>query len=170
MLEQYLEIGKITKSHGVKGEVRVLPLTDDPERFSLLEWVYIRKDSRLEKVYVESVKYSKGMVLLKLKGVDDMDAADAMKNMFIVLDRANAVKLPEGSFFICDIIGCSVFENDKLLGVVADVLQTGSNDVYIVKDENGKEILVPALKSVVSNIDIEGRRIEVILPKGLTDL
>jgi len=167
---EYLEVGKIQNTHGVRGEVKVIPLTDDASRFSDLEWIYIDKNGVLEKYFIESVKYFKNLVILKFKGIDDMDAAMGLKGLFLKVDREHAVKLPEGSYFICDIIGCSVFEEDGvLLGEVKDVISTGSNDVYVVKSENGREILVPALKSVVKNVSVPEQRITVSLPEGLVD-
>jgi 16S rRNA processing protein RimM len=99
-----------------------------------------------------------------------MSEAEQYKECFVLVDRENAVKLPEDSFFICDIVGCSIFdENGILLGELTKVLQTGSNDVYVVKDKSGKEILIPALKSVVRKVSVDQRRIDVIIPKGLLD-
>ena len=166
----YLQIGKIVNTHGVKGEIRLIPLTDDPHRFDELEWAYIEKNNTMVKHDILNVKYVKGFVILKLSGIDTMDAADALKDCFILVDRSHAIKLPEDSFFICDLLGSTVIdENDTELGQLADILQTGSNDVYVVKNESGKEILIPALKSVVRAISPEKKRIDVTIPKGLLD-
>lgn len=169
MYEQ-LQIGKIVNIQGIKGEVRVIPLTDNPERFKKLDWLYIDKNGIKDKYYLEGVKYLKNLVVLKFKGVDDPEAAEALRGAFLLIDRKDAVKLPENSYFICDLIGLKVAdENGKLLGELKDVLQTGSNDVYVIKCENGSEILLPALKSVVMDISIEEGRMSVIVPKGLLD-
>ncbi len=166
----YLQVGKIVNTHGVKGEVKLIPLTDDPRRFDELEWVYIERDGRLKKHTILDLKYIKGSVMIKFSDIESMSEAEQYKDCFVLVDRENAVKLPEGSFFICDIIGCSVFdENGSLLGKLTDVLQTGSNDVYVVRDDSGKEILLPALKSVVSKISTDQQRIDVIIPKGLLE-
>lgn len=166
----YLQVGKIVNTHGVKGEVKLIPLTDDPRRFDELEWVYIERDGRLKKHTILDLKYIKGSVTIKFSDIESMSEAEQYKDCFVLVDRENAVKLPEGSFFICDIIGCSVFdENGSLLGKLTDVLQTGSNDVYVVRDDSGKEILLPALKSVVSKISTDQQRIDVIIPKGLLE-
>jgi 16S rRNA processing protein RimM len=106
-------------------------------------------------------------VYLKFKGLNDIETAKQLKDLYILIDRKNAVRLPEDTYFICDLIDLEVFENNKLLGRLKDVLRTGSNDVYVVKGERGAEILVPALKSVVKKVDIENRRIDVYLPEGL---
>jgi 16S rRNA processing protein RimM len=167
---EYLQIGKIVNTHGVKGEVKLIPLTDDPHRFEELEWVYIEKDGRMDKYTIQQIKYIKGSVIIKFAGMDSPEQANEFRDCFVLIDRKNAVKLPEDSFFICDIIGCSVYdEKGNLLGELSDVLQTGSNDVYIVRNASGKDILLPALKSVVRSILPESKRIDVVIPKGLLD-
>ncbi len=165
-----LQVGKIVNTHGVKGEIKLIPLTNDPRRFDELKWAYIEKDGQLEKHSILDAKYVKGSVMIKFSGIESMSEAEKYKDCFVLVDREHAVKLPEDSFFICDIIGCSVFdENGRLLGELTNVLETGSNDVYVVKDDSGKEILIPALKSVVSNVSLDQQRIDVIIPKGLLD-
>lgn len=165
---EYLQIGKIVNTHGVRGEVRLIPLTDDPHRFDELEWVFIEKDSSMTKYSVLEVKYTKGSVVLRLSGIDTMEAANALRDLFVLVDRSNAVKLPKDSFFICDILGCTVVdEKNVVLGQLVDILQTGSNDVYVIKSESGKELLLPALKSVVRGVSLEQKRIDVTVPKGL---
>lgn len=172
-MTDYLEIGEIVNTHGVKGELKVIPLTDNPERYNCLDWVYIDIDGVLERMIIEKVKFLKGKVIIKFQRIDNAADAEKLKGMFLKVDRKNAVKLPEGSFFICDLIGCEVtdkFSGNKL-GILSDVLKTGSNDVYVVKDSINpkKEILIPALKEVVKEVSIEDRRITVSLPKGLAD-
>lgn len=169
MYEQ-LQVGKIVNIQGVKGEVRVIPLTDDPERFKKLKWVYIDKNGIKDKYYIESVKFLKNLVVLKFKEIDSVEAAEALRDTYILIDRKDAVKLPKDSFFICDLIGLKVFdEKGQLLGELKNVLHTGSNDVYVVNGEDDREILIPALKSVVSGISLEEGKMNVILPKGLLD-
>ncbi len=169
MLE-YLIIGQLTSTHGVKGELKATTSTDDPHRFLDLKWVYIDKKGALEKYNITSVKFFKQFVILKFEGVDSIEAAEKLKGLYLKVDRANAVKLPKDSFFIADIIGMQVYdENNELLGQLLDVISTGSNDVYIVKNKEGKEILIPALKSVVKEVLLDERRMSVILPKGLLD-
>ncbi|MCX7921832.1 MAG: ribosome maturation factor RimM [Clostridia bacterium] len=169
-MQEYLEIGKIVNTHGVKGEVKILPLTDDVERFNKLKWVFIEKENNLEKYSIENVKFLKGFVLIKFKEVSDMNAAEALKGLLMKVDRRNAVKLPKDAYFICDLIDCDVFDTaGKVLGKMKSVLKTGSNDVYVVSNEESKDILIPALKSVVKEISIEDRKIVVSLPEGLVD-
>ena len=167
---EYLQIGKIVNTHGVRGEVKLIPLTDNPNRFDELEWVFIEKDGKVDKHTIQQVKYTKGSVMIKFTGIESIEEAEKYRDCFVLVDRKNAVKLPKDSYFICDILGCSVFdEKGALLGELVDILQTGSNDVYIIRDQSGKEILLPALKSVVNSISLEQRRIDVLIPKGLLD-
>jgi len=169
MLE-YLIIGQLVNTHGVKGELKATALTDDPQRFLDLKWVYIDKKGTLEKYFISGVKFLNHFVVLNFKGVDSIEAAEKLKGYYLKIDRANAVKLPKDSFFITDILGMQVYdENNALLGKLADIIHTGSNDVYIVKNQQGKEILIPALKSVVKDISLDDRRISVVLPEGLLD-
>ncbi len=168
-MHEYLQVGKICNTHGIKGEVKVIPLTDNPERFKSLKSVLIETEGTNKQYDIESVRYSKNLVLLKLKNIDSMDDAQRLKDMYIVINRENALRLPPQSYYICDLVGCSVYDaaNGKKLGILSDVLKTGSNDVYVVRDENNKELLIPALKSVVKRVSIEDKAIDVELPEGL---
>lgn len=167
---EYLEIGKIVNTHGLKGEIKVIPLTDDADRYYDLEWVYVDKHGELEKLNITSIKKLKGLIVLKFKEISDIQSAEELKGLYLKVDRENAVSLPEGSYFACDLLGCQVYdEYNNLLGKVKDILETGSNDVYVVEGERHGEILIPALKSVVKEISLEEGTIKVILPKGLLD-
>lgn len=167
---EYFEIGQIANTHGIKGELKIVPLTDDPERYGKLKWVYVDNRGILNKYNIESVRYFKNFVILKFREIIDMTSAEKLKGLMIKIDRKDAVKLPNDTYFICDLIGCEVAEeNGNIVGVIKNILKTGSNDVYVVEGENIKEILIPALKSVVKDISIENKRIIVSLPKGLVD-
>lgn len=169
-MQDYLEIGKIANTHGIKGELKIIPLTDDPQRYSKLKTVFIERNNALESFTVEGVKYLKSMVVVKIKEINDMESAERLKGLLLKVDRKNAVKLPKDSYFICDLIDCEVYDEiSGNLGKIKDILKTGSNDVYIVRDENDKEILIPALKSVVKEVSLENKVIKVVLPKGLVD-
>jgi len=169
-LEKYLEIGEIINTHGVKGELKVMPLTDNQMRYKELNWVYVDINGFLEKYDIESVKFFKQLVILKLKEINDMDNAGKLKGHYLKIDRENAIKLPQDSYFICDLIDCEVFEeNGNKLGVLKDVLKTGSNDVYVIEAKNREDILIPALKKVIKDISIESKRITVAIPEGLID-
>lgn len=164
----YLRIGKIVNTQGIGGEVKVIPLTDDVERFNDLKYVYL-DDEKLIRMDIQYVRFHKNLVLVKFKGIDSINEAEKYKNTYMLIDRENAVKLPEGSYFICDMIGVRVYSIDgSCLGKINDIMTTGSNDVYVVKGDDG-DILIPALKSVVREINIKEDRIVVELPEGLID-
>lgn len=167
-MNDFLEIGQIVNSYGIKGFFKVVPFTDNITRFDDLKNIYIEKNKKLEKKEIEEVKYHKNLVLLKIKGIDDINDTEQYKNCYLKIDRKNAAKLPEDSYFITDIIGIEVFTEDgELLGNVIDVFPTGSNDVYVVKDELGKQILLPAIGDVVKNVDIISKKMTVKLIAGL---
>lgn len=167
---EYLQIGEIVNTHGIKGEIKIIPLTDDPERFEDLDWLYIDKKGKLDRHNIESVKYLKNLVVLKLEGINTPEAGEALKGNFLLIDRKHAVQLPKDSYFICDLIGLQIEDNNGIvLGKLVNVLHTGSNDVYVARAENGREILIPALKSVVNEISLEMGLIKVTLPEGLLE-
>ncbi len=163
----YLSIGQIINIHGFRGEVKVYPLTDDISRFKKLNRVYVEENKQLVEYDVEGVKFSGNTVVLKLKGIDTEEAANKLRNFYVKVDRKSAVSLPKNTYFICDLIDLEVYdEKDAFLGRVKDVIQTGSNDVFVVEAE-GKDILIPALKDIVKKIDFSERKIKVELPEGL---
>lgn len=167
-MDEYLEIGQIVNTNGLKGNLKVKPLTDDITRFEDLEVVYIQKAKELVEFKIQYVKYSKNMVLLKLEGIDNIEEAEKYKNFYIKINREDAVELEDDSYFIVDIIGCEVYtENQELLGKVVDVFPTGSNDVYTVKNSEGKEILLPAIEDVIKDVDIKNKKIIIHLMEGL---
>jgi len=169
-MQQYLEIGKIAAPHGINGEVKVIPLTDNPERYLDLDWVYIEKGTELNKHHISNVKFLKNTVIVKFKEINNRNEAELLRNFYLKIDRSNAVKLPKDSYFICDIVDCEVYDiKGAKIGVVYEVIETGSNDVYVVKRERGKDVLIPALKSVVKDISISEKKITVELPEGLID-
>lgn len=157
---EMMTIGQIVNTHGIKGEIKVFPLTDDSKRFKKLKSVYVDGiDTK-----IESVKIGTKVVILKLEGIDTPEQAEKYKLKYLEIDRRDAVKLERGSYFVVDIVGCSVFDTDGLeLGTVAKVLNLPSNDVYQIAGE--KELLIPALKSVVREINIEDKKI-IITPVG----
>ena len=167
-MEKYLEIGQIVNTNGLKGILKVKPLTDDITRFEDLEAVYIEKAKELIKYNIQEVKYNKNMVLLKLEGIDDISEAEKYKNCYIKINREDALTLEENSYFVVDIIGLEVYtEEEELLGKVIEVFSTGSNDVYTIKNSEGKEILLPAISEVIKNVDIPNKKIIVHLLEGL---
>ncbi len=167
-MEEYLEIGQIVNTNGLKGNLKVKPLTDDITRFNLLETVYIQLGKKLVEFKVQDVKYIKNMVLLKLEGINDINEAEKYKNFYIKIKRDDAVELEDDSYFIVDIIGSEVYTDEsELLGKVVDVFSTGSNDVYTIKNSEGKEILLPAIQDVIKDVDIKNKKIIVHLMEGL---
>ena len=167
-MNDFLEIGQIVNSYGIKGFFKVVPFTDDIKRFDDLKTIYIEKNKNLEEKEIEEVKYHKHLVLLKIKGIDDIGDTEQYKNCILKIDRKDAVKLPEDTYFITDMIGIEVYtEENELLGTLVDIFPTGSNDVYVVKDELGKQILLPAIGDVIKNVDIKSKKITVKLMEGL---
>lgn len=168
MIMQELEIGQIVNTFGIKGIVKVVPFTDDITRFDNLKKVYIKTKKEKKEYEIEEVKYHKNMVLLKLKGIDNPEDAVLLKNAYLLVDRKDAVPLPKNSYYIVDLLGLEVYtDEDVLLGILEDIYNTGSNDIYVVKDEKGKQILLPAISDVIKNIDIENKKITVHLLNGL---
>jgi 16S rRNA processing protein RimM len=156
-----IAIGKAVAPHGVRGDVRVVPLTDFPDRFLTMKKVRLEDGRVLD---IESAKYHKQFVLLKFRGLDDRNAVENLRGKLLMVDRDGLVKLPAGHYYIFDIIGLKVFdESGAALGTVTDVLATGANDVYIAEQEGQKPLLIPALKDVVREIDVPGGRITVRL-------
>lgn len=153
-MKKYLMIGQIVKPQGVRGEVKVLPLTDDPARFCDLETIYLdEKGERSAKVL--SARVREGFAYVALEGVPDRDAAERLRNRALYVDRAHAAPLPEGRYYISDLIGMAVEdETGAALGQLADVLQAGGNDVYEV--EGARTFRFPALKRVLMSVDVEG--------------
>lgn len=167
-MNDFLEIGQIVNSYGIKGFFKVVPFTDDITRFDDLETIYIEKNKKLEKKTIEEVKYHKNLVLLKIKGIDDINDTEQYKNCILKIERKDAVELPEDTYFITDLIGIEVYDEDeKLLGNLVDIFPTGSNDVYVVKDELGKQILLPAIGEVIKKVDVANKKMIVKLIPGL---
>lgn len=168
MSEQLMEIGQIVNTYGIKGFLKVVPYTDDIKRFEKLKSIYIQTKKSLETVIIEEVKYAKNLVLLKIKGIDNINDAEIYKNCYIKIDRSDAVELPEDSYFIIDLIGIKVYTDEgEALGDIIDVFPTGANDVYVVKNELGKQVLLPAIGDVIKNVDIKNKKMIVHLIEGL---
>lgn len=159
MLSEYLLIGEITKPQGIAGEVKVQPLTDDPNRFLNLATVFVKAGDAYEERPVASVRVAGGYAYLAFPGVDGRDKAEAMRGVKLYVDRARAVKLSEDESFICDLIGCRAADtNGNEIGTLADVLQPGGTDVYVFDTPKGR-MLMPALKAAIPVVDVAARRI-----------
>ena len=163
-----LEIGQIVNTFGIKGMVKVKPFTDDIRRFDELKTVYVEKNSTKTEYEIEEVKYHKDMVLIKFKGIDKVEQAEMLRNSYLTVSRDSVEKLEEGRFYIVDLLGLEVYTDEQvLLGTLEDIFNTGSNDIYVVKDKQGKQILLPAIQDVIKQIDIENKKIIVHLLPGL---
>ena len=163
-----LEIGQIVNTFGIKGMVKVKPFTDDIRRFDELKTVYVEKNNNQTEYEIEEVKYHKDMVLIKFKGIDKVEQAEMLRNSYLTVSRESVEKLEEGRYYIVDLLGLEVYTDEQiLLGTLEDIFNTGSNDIYVVKDKQGKQILLPAIQDVIKQIDIENKKIIVHLLPGL---
>ncbi|QDR80438.1 ribosome maturation factor RimM [Sporomusa termitida] len=160
-----ITIGKIVAPHGVRGDVRIFPLTDFPDRFHALKTVYVENVGQMQ---LESARPHKKFILLKFAGINTMNEAGNLSGKLLKIGREDLVQLPAGQYYIFDIIGLNVFnEEGELLGIITDVLQPGSNDVYVIETQDKQELLVPAIKEVVKQIDIAGKKMLVKLQEEM---
>jgi len=166
--EDMLRVGVISSTHGIRGEVKVYPTTDYPEQFEDLEILYLDTGEELLEMKPEKVRYFKNMVILKFRGINNINDIEIYKGKDLLITREQAVPLQDGEFFISDLIGCCVItDKGEQIGVLDDVLQTGANDVFVVKRSEGKELLLPYIDECVLKIDIEEKRITVHIMEGL---
>ncbi len=169
-MEQLLQVGIISSTHGVRGEVKVFPTTDDVKRFKKLKEVLVDTGKEKLTLQIESVKFFKQFAILKFKGYDNIDDIIKYKGKSLLVTRENAVKLNKDEYFIADLIGLTVTNEDgSFEGVLKDVIETGANDVYIINSTDGKEVLIPAIKECILDVDIEGGQMQVHLMEGLLD-
>lgn len=167
-MEDLLIVGTIIKPHGVRGEVKVYPTTDDINRFDDLKEVILDTGKEQISLEVEGVKYFKNQVILKFKDMDNINDIEKYKGKDLLVTRENAVPLEENEYFITDLIGSKVITDEDIeLGKVKDVLVTGANDVYIIETEEGKEVLLPAIKQCILDVDIEEKIVKVHMMDGL---
>ena len=167
-MTKYLEIGQIVNTFGIKGMVKVKPFTDHIERFSNLEKIYIKNKSGQTEYKIQEVKYHKNMVLIKFEGIENPEQADLLRNSYLIVDRETEEPLEPGRYYIVDMIGLDVFTDDnEYLGKLEDIYNTGSNDIYVVKNELGKQVLLPAIEDVIKNIDMDNKKVIVHLIPGL---
>ncbi|OAT79515.1 ribosome maturation factor RimM [Desulfotomaculum copahuensis] len=170
MLEEYITIGKIVNTQGNRGQVRVVPLTDFPERFAQMEQVLVARGESRRLYHIETVGYHKRFVIVKFAGVPDMNAAQALKGALLQVTRDQLVPLPADTYYVFDIIGLRVYTGTgEYLGTVRDVLANPAHDVYVVQEGVKPPLLVPARKEMVREIDLPGKRMVVALPAGLRD-
>ena len=166
-----LRVGVITSPHGIKGEVKVFPTTDDAKRFKELKKVILDTGKVYIPMEIEHVKFFKNMVILKFKGYDNINEIEKYKSRDLLITRDQAVDLAPDEYFITDLIGLAVVSDQGVeLGTLKDVLETGANDVYVVAMKDGKELMLPAIGDCILNVDLEQRRMEVHVLEGLMDL
>lgn len=166
-----LEVGKIVNTHGLRGEVKVVAWTDAPEVFEDIEYVYLKKKNDYERLDVKSIKYQKNNLIIKFSQIADINEAEKYKNQVIYAERELLGELPEGVYYIADLIGLEVLtEEGEKIGEIADVFNTGSNDIYDVKREGKKNLLLPVIDDVVREIDIDNGKVTVRMMEGLEDL
>jgi 16S rRNA processing protein RimM len=169
-MEDLLQVGVITQTHGIKGEVKVFPTTDDVNRFKKLKNVILDTGKENLELEIEGVKFFKQYAILKFKGIDNINDIEKYKGKSLLVTRENAVKLKKNEYFIADMIGMKVVtEDESEFGTLVDVMATGANDVYVIETIDKKEVLLPAIKQCVLDIDIEKQIMKVHIMKGLLD-
>ena len=167
-MEDLLKVGVITTTHGVRGEVKVYPTTDEPERFLELDYVLLDTGRELRKLEIKNVKFFKNLVILKFKGVDNINDIEKYKGRDLWIPREEGQELEEDEYYIADLLGMSVvLEDGQEFGTLKDVMETGANDVYIVETKEGEEVLLPAIKDCILDVDVENNTMTVHLMKGL---
>ena len=168
-MNDYFRIGIIANTHALKGEIKVLPTTDDPSRFNGMSGITVTRGNGESAAYtLERVWHNNGMVILKLSGIDDIDAASKLKGCEIIVSREDALPLEEGENYWADLLGLRVVTDEgEELGRITDIFDTGANDVYSVSQEGAKPILIPAIKQCILNVDTDGGVMTVHLLKGL---
>lgn len=164
----YLQVGVITQTHGIRGEVKVFPTTDDPKRFQSLKNVVLNTGRSYLPLEIESVKYFKQFVILKFKGIDNINDIEKYKKSPLLVSREDAVDLEDDEYFMADMIGMNVVTEDGAsFGILTDIMETGANDVYVVETEEHGEVLLPAIKDCILDVDIEERKMTIHVMNGL---
>lgn len=170
-MEDLLKVGVITSTHGIRGEVKVFPTTDDARRFLDLEEIILDTGKEKKVLTIERVKFFKNMVILKFKEYDNINDVEMYRQKELFVTREQAVPLEENEYFIADLIGLKAISDEgEDLGEIADVLQTAANDIYVIKKAGVSDLLVPAIKECVKNVDIKGGNIELHLLPGLREV
>ncbi len=168
---ELLEVGKIVNTHGLRGEVKAVPWTDYPEVFEDIEYVYVKRGEEEKELKINNVRYQKSNLILKIDGIDDIDEAQKYKNLIMYAPREMLGPLPEGVHYIADLIGLEVVTDDgRSVGTIEDVFNTGSNDIYDIKREGKKNMLLPVIDEVVLDVDTDAKKVTVHMIDGLEDL
>ena len=167
-MEELLQVGVITSTHGIRGEVKVFPTTDDAARFRELTEVMLDTGKETLSLKIEGVKFFKQFVILKFKGIDNINDVERYKRCPLLVKREDAVELEEDEYFIADMIGLKVItDEEEEFGTLKDVIETGANDVYVIGRADGSEVLIPAIKECVLDVDIPGRMMKIHVMAGL---
>lgn len=167
-MEELLQVGVITSTHGVRGEVKVFPTTDDAARFKQLKHVLLDTGREMKPLEIQGVKFFKQFVILKFKGINNINDIERYKRCPLLVERKDAVELKEDEYFIADMIGIQVeTEDGEVFGTLKDVMETGANDVYVIDTEEHGEVLVPAIKECILDVDVENRKMTIHLMDGL---
>ena len=168
-MEQFLQVGVISSTHGLRGEVKVFPTTDDAARFQTLKNVVLDTGREKLDLEIQSVRFFKQFVIVKFKGIDNINDIEKYKGKSLFVTRENAVELEEDEYYIGDLIGMEVYTDDseERFGVLKDVMETGANEVYIITSENHGEVLLPAIHEGILDIDVEAKKMKVHLMEGL---
>ncbi|MGN1159218.1 MAG: ribosome maturation factor RimM [Lachnospiraceae bacterium] len=170
-MEDLFRIGSIATTHGVHGEVKVYPTTDDPGRYKKIKEVILDNGKEKKTAHIEQTKFFKQMVIVKFKEYHTMDEAEKLRGYELYVTREHAIPLKKNEYYIADLIGMTVLTDEgNELGIIEDVLQTGANDVYVVKQTSGKEVLLPAIKDCILSVDVEAKMMKVHVLDGLLDL
>lgn len=167
-MNDFIRVGVITTTHGIKGEVKVYPTTDDINRFEFLEQIYLDTGTEYKPLKIEQVRYFKQLVILKFKEINDINDIEKYKGKDLLISRDNALELNVDEYYIFDLIDSEVYTEDGTkLGVLTEILTTAANDVYVVKTTDNKEVLLPSIKECILDVDTDNKRITVHLMDGL---
>ena len=169
-MEEILQVGVISSTHGIRGEVKVFPSTDDPGRFKKLKHVILDTGKEQKNLEITGVKFFKQFVILKFKGIDNINDIEKYKGKSLYVTRENAVRLKKDEYFIADLVDMQVFlEDGTPFGVLTDVMKTGANDVYCIQTQEHGEVLIPAIGECILDVDVEGQKMTIHLMPGLVE-
>lgn len=166
-MEQFLRVGVISSTHGIRGEVKVFPTTDDAVRFKKLKKVLLDTGKEQLELEVQSVKFFKQFVIVKFKGIDNINDIEKYKGKNILVQREDAVPLGKNEYYVADLIGMEVFTENERFGVIRDVMETGANEVYVIDSYGHGEVLVPAIRQCILDVDVQERKMKIRLMDGL---
>lgn len=165
---EYLKVGLITKPHGLKGEIKIIPLTDNPERFNDLKKVYLFYNNDYKSVTIQYIKNANNLIIIKLKNYNNREDAEKLRNIYMFINRDEGIPLDSGEYYTQDLVGCKFYYKDKLLGNVIDVINEGSCDIFIIKNK-GNDVFYPFLADYIDKIDILNKKIDINYIEGYFD-